>query len=82
MGHHRTLEASPVTILPKTMLLRGSPYHLRRMVVFLLISVVLILSTALVLSTTLSRYIVSQMILSDATVAAEFLNSVVEVEKA
>ena len=82
MSHHRTLEASPMTILPKTMLLRDSPHHLRMVVVFLLISFVLIFSTALVLSTTLSRYIVSQMILRDATVAAEFLNSVVQVEKA
>jgi two-component system, NtrC family, sensor histidine kinase HydH len=64
------------------MLLRDSPHHLRMVVVFLLVSFVLIFSTALVLSTTLSRYIVSQMILRDATVAAEFLNSVVQVEKA
>lgn len=71
-----------MTILPKTMLLRDSPHHLRMVVAFLLVSFVLIFSTAVVLSTTLSRYIVAQMILRDATVSTEFLNSVVHVENA
>ena len=71
-----------MTILPKTMLLRDSPHHLRMVVAFLLISFVLVFSTALVLSTTLSRYIVAQMMLRDATVSTEFLNSVVHVENA
>ncbi len=71
-----------MTILPKTMLLRDSPHHMRMVVAFLLISFVSIFSTALVLSTTLSRYIVGQMMLRDATVSAEFLNSVVHVENA
>jgi signal transduction histidine kinase len=71
-----------MSILPKTMLLRDSPHHLRMVVAFLLISFVLVFSTALVLSATLSRYIVAQMILRDATVSTEFLNSVVHVENA
>ncbi len=71
-----------MTILPKTMLLRDSPHHLRVVVAFLVISFVLIFSTALVLSTTLSRYIVAQMMLRDATVSTDFLNSVVHVENA
>lgn len=71
-----------MTILPRTMLLRDSPHHLRMVVAFLLVSFVLIFSTAVVLSTTLSRYIVAQMILRDATVSTEFLNSVVHVENA
>ncbi|MCU0802129.1 MAG: ATP-binding protein [Rhodobacteraceae bacterium] len=71
-----------MTILPNTMLLRDSPHHLRMVIGFLLISFLLILSTALVLSTSLSRYIVGQMMMRDATVSAEFLNSVVHVEKA
>jgi two-component system, NtrC family, sensor histidine kinase HydH len=71
-----------MTLLPKTMLLRDSPHHMRMVVAFLLISFVSIFSTALVLSTTLSRYIVAQMMLRDATVSAEFLNSIVHVENA
>lgn len=71
-----------MTILPKTMLLRDSPHHLRMVVAFMVISFVLLFSTALILSTTLSRYIVGQMMLRDAIVSAEFLNSVVHVENA
>ncbi|NJM84724.1 MAG: hypothetical protein HC844_21860 [Tabrizicola sp.] len=71
-----------MTILPKSSLLRDSPHHWRMVVAFLLISFVLIFSTALILSTALSRYIVNQMMLRDATVSAEFLNSVVHVENA
>lgn len=82
MAYPRTKSSDAMTILPKTILLRDSPHHLRMVVAFLLISFVLIFSTALVLSTTLSRYIVSQMMLRDATVSAEFLNSVVHVENA
>jgi signal transduction histidine kinase len=51
-------------------------------VAFLAVSFLLVFSTALVLSTTLARYIVAQMMLRDATVSAEFLNSVVQVENA
>jgi two-component system, NtrC family, sensor histidine kinase HydH len=68
--------------LPKTMPLWDSPHHLRMVFAFLAISFVLIFTTALVLSTALSRYIVSQMMMRDATVSAEFLNSVVQVENA
>ncbi len=71
-----------MTFLPKTLLLRDSPHHLRMVVGFIAISFVLIFTTALVLSTTLSRYIVSQMMQRDAIVSAEFLNSVVHVENA
>ncbi|MGL5009650.1 MAG: histidine kinase dimerization/phospho-acceptor domain-containing protein, partial [Paracoccaceae bacterium] len=82
MAHKLVAGTGAMTILPKTMLLRDSPHHLRMVVAFLLISFVLIFSTALVLSTTLSRYIVNQMMLRDATVSAQFLNSVVHVEHA
>jgi two-component system, NtrC family, sensor histidine kinase HydH len=71
-----------MTILPKATSLRDSPHHLRMVFAFLLISFVLTFSTAMVLSTSLSRYIVGQMMLRDATVTAEFLNSVVQVENA
>jgi signal transduction histidine kinase len=71
-----------MTILSRTLLLRDSPHYLRMVIAFLLISFILVFSTALVLSTTLSRYIVGQMMLRDATVSAEFLNSVVQVENA
>ncbi len=71
-----------MTILPRTMQLRDSPHHLRMVIAFILFSFVLVFSTALVLSTTLSRYIVAQMMLRDATVSTEFLNSVVHVENA
>jgi two-component system, NtrC family, sensor histidine kinase HydH len=71
-----------MTLLPKSLLLRDSPHHLRMVVVFVLISFFAIFSTALLLSTSLSRYIVEQMMVRDATVSAEFLNSVVHVENA
>jgi two-component system, NtrC family, sensor histidine kinase HydH len=71
-----------MTLLPKAVFLRDSPHHLRMVLVFLLISFVAIFSTALVLSTSLSRYIVNQMMLRDAVVSAEFLNSVVQIENA
>jgi two-component system, NtrC family, sensor histidine kinase HydH len=71
-----------MTLLPGTILLRHSPHHMRMVFAFLFISFVSIFSTALVLSTTLSHYIVAQMMLRDATVSAEFLNSVVHVENA
>lgn len=64
------------------MYLRDSPHHLRMVLAFLVTSFVLIFSTALVLSETLSRYIVQQMMLRDATVSAQFLNSVVQAESA
>jgi two-component system, NtrC family, sensor histidine kinase HydH len=71
-----------MTMLPKAAFLRDSPHHLRMVVAFVLISFVAIFSTALVLSTSLSRYIVRQMMLRDAVVSAEFLNSVVQIESA
>jgi two-component system, NtrC family, sensor histidine kinase HydH len=71
-----------MTLLPKSLLLRDSPHHMRMVVVFVLISFFAIFSTAVLLSTSLSRYIVNQMMLRDATVSAEFLNSVVHVENA
>lgn len=71
-----------MTILPKTLLLRDSPHHMQMVVAFLVISFLAIFSTAVVLSTTLSRFIVAQMMQRDATVSAEFLNSIVHVENA
>lgn len=62
--------------------LRDSPHHLRMVGGFALISFVAIFSTALLLSSVLSRFIVQQMILRDATVSAEFLNSIVQIENA
>lgn len=71
-----------MTLLPKSLLLRDSPHHMRMVVVFVGISFFAIFSTALLLSTTLSRYIVTSMMLRDATVSAEFVNSIVHVETA
>lgn len=62
--------------------LRDSPHHVRMLTVFLTISFIAIFSTALILSTALSRYIVQQMMMRDALVSAEFLNSIVHVEQA
>lgn len=76
------VEFRAMTLLSKTLLLRDSPHHMQMVVAFLVISFLAIFSTALVLSTTLSRYIVAQMMLRDATVSAEFLNSIVHVENA
>lgn len=82
MGPSDTRRNGAMTILPNTPLLRDSPHHMRMVVAFLGISFVLIFSTALILSATLSRYIVMQMMYRDATVSAEFLNSVVQIENA
>lgn len=71
-----------MNLLSQFRLLRDSPHHLRMVGGFLLISFVAIFSTALVLSTVLSGFIVQQMILRDATVSAEFLNSIVQIENA
>lgn len=62
--------------------LRDSPHHLRMLTIFIVISFVAIFSTAAILSTALSRYIINQMMLRDAMVSAEFLNSIVHVEQA
>lgn len=62
--------------------LRDSPHHVRMLTVFLAFSFIAIFSTALILSTALSRYIVQQMMMRDALVSAEFLNSIVHVEQA
>ncbi len=69
-------------LMPKPLLLRDSPHHLRMVVIFVLISFFAIFSTTLLLSATMSRQIVDQMMLRDATVSAEFLNSIVHVENA
>lgn len=61
--------------------LRDSRRHLRVLTLFLGVSFVAIFSTALVLSTTLSRYMIDQMMLRDAKVATDFLNSIVHVEQ-
>lgn len=62
--------------------LRDSPHHLRMLTIFIVISFIAIFSTAAILSTALSRYIVNQMMLRDAMVSTEFLNSIVHVEQA
>ncbi len=64
------------------MSLRDSPHHLRMLVIFFVISFVAIFSTAVILSTSLSRYIIHQMMMRDAVVSTEFLNSIVHVEQA
>lgn len=64
------------------MSLRDSPHHLRMLVIFFVISFVAIFSTAVILSTSLSRYIIHQMMMRDAIVSTEFLNSIVHVEQA
>lgn len=71
-----------MSILGGATKLRDSPHHLRMLTVFFVISFVAIFSTALILSTALSRYIIHQMMLRDAVVSTEFLNSIVHVEQA
>ncbi|WP_158241814.1 sensor histidine kinase [Tabrizicola sp. TH137] len=62
--------------------LRDSPHHLRMLTIFFVISFLAIFSTAAILSTALSRYIIHQMMMRDAMVSTEFLNSIVHVEQA
>lgn len=64
------------------MSLRDSPHHLRMLVIFFVISFIAIFSTAVILSTSLSRYIIHQMMMRDAIVSTDFLNSIVHVEQA
>jgi two-component system, NtrC family, sensor histidine kinase HydH len=71
-----------MAILSGALSLRDSPHHLRVLGLFILISFVAIFSTTLILSAALSRYVVKQMMLRDALVSVEFLNSVVHVEDA
>ncbi len=71
-----------MTLLIGTSSLRDSPHHLRMLTVFFTLSFIAIFSTALILSTALSRYIIHQMMMRDAMVSSEFLNSIVHVEQA
>lgn len=63
-------------------LMRESPHHLRMVALAALGSLVAILVTTTVLTGLLSRYTVEQMILREARISADFLNSVVRVEEA
>ncbi len=71
-----------MTLLPKTPQLRDSPRHLRLVAGFMVISFIAIFSTAITLSTILSRFMSLQMMTRDAVVSADFLNSIVHIERA
>jgi len=62
--------------------MRESPHHLRMVALAALGSLAAILVTTTLLTGLLSRYTVEQMILREARISADFLNSVVRVEEA
>lgn len=68
--------------MPGTLLLRDSPHYFRVLVMFVVTSLTAIFATTAILSTYLASYMTSQMMLRDAQVSMEFLNSIVRVENA
>ncbi|OYU18595.1 MAG: hypothetical protein CFE34_09765 [Rhodobacteraceae bacterium PARR1] len=62
--------------------MRESPHHLRMVVLSVAASLAAILITTTLLTGGLARYTVEQMILREARLSADFLNSVVRVEEA
>lgn len=79
-GHKRS--GARMNVIVGMTSLRDSPHHLRMLTAFFIISFVAIFSTALILSTSLSRYMIHQMMMRDAIVSTDFLNSIVHVEQA
>ncbi|MGR3627092.1 MAG: sensor histidine kinase [Limimaricola sp.] len=68
--------------MPHRPLLRNSPRYLRALSYFILASILAIFGTTLMLSSYLATYMERQMLLRDAVVSMEFLNSISRVEGA
>jgi signal transduction histidine kinase len=62
--------------------LRDSPHYFRVLALFVVTSLIAIFTTTVILSTYLATYMTGQMMMRDAQVSMEFLNSIVRVENA
>ncbi|PWK54629.1 sensor histidine kinase [Silicimonas algicola] len=71
--------AQPV---PKLLSLRDSPHYMQVLAIFVVTSFVAIFTTTSVLSQYLANYMTTNMMMRDAVVSMEFLNSIVRVEEA
>lgn len=67
--------------VPKLLSLRDSPHYLRVLTIFVVTSFVAIFATTLILSQYLANYMTRNMMMRDAVVSMEFLNSIVSVEQ-
>lgn len=65
-----------------TLSLRDSPHYFRVLALFIVTSLIAIFATTAILSTYLANYMTRQMMMRDAQVSMEFLNSIVRVENA
>lgn len=68
--------------MTKTLSLRDSPHYFRVLALFVATSLVAIFATTAMLSSYLANYMTGQMMMRDAQVSMEFLNSIVRVEHA
>lgn len=68
--------------MPKLLSLRDSPHYLRVLAIFMVTSFVAIFTTTGLLSQYLAKYMTTNMMMRDAVVSMEFLNSIVRVEEA
>ena len=68
--------------VPKLLSLRELPHYIKVLLLFVVTSFVAIFATTSLLSSYLSSYMTRQMMLRDAVVSMEFLNSIVRVENA
>ncbi|MEZ5912484.1 MAG: ATP-binding protein [Paracoccaceae bacterium] len=60
----------------------GSPHYVRVLSLFIVTSFLAIFATTFLLSSYLARYVAGQMMMRDAVVSMQFLNSIVRVENA
>lgn len=67
--------------MPKSLSLRDSPHYVRVLAIFVVTSFVAIFTTTSVLSHFLANYMTTNMMMRDAVVSMEFLNSIVRVEE-
>ena len=63
------------------MTLRDSPHYMKMLAIFVITSFVAIFTTTVVLSQYLANYMTTNMMMRDAVVSMEFLNSIVRVEE-
>lgn len=67
--------------VPQLLSLRDSPHYLRVLAIFVVTSFVAIFTTTSLLSQYLANYMTTNMMMRDAVVSMEFLNSIVRVEE-
>jgi signal transduction histidine kinase len=66
--------------MPQLLSLRDSPHYVRVLAIFVVTSFLAIFTTTSLLSQYLANYMTTQMMMRDAVVLTEFLNSIVRVE--